>query len=192
MQRFLIGTVAVLALSGCAHQQQTVDTSALQQEGRQLAARFLGTLKPELQKAMKAGGPTHAIEICHVKAPQITQKLSQESGWQLKRTSLKVRNPNNAPDAWERRVLVQFEQQKAQGADPKKLEYGEVVMEAGKRVYRYAKAIPTAPVCTVCHGQQVAPPVMEKIRTYYPKDQATGFKPGDIRGMFSFRKVLDE
>ena len=192
MQYLLIGAAMGLALTGCAHQQASVDTAALKQEGRQIAVRFLGTLKPELQKAMKAGGPTHAIEVCHVKAPQITQKLSQESGWQLRRTSLKVRNPDNAPDAWERRVLAQFEEQKAQGSDPGKLEYGEVVMEAGRRVYRYARAIPTAPVGTVCHGQQVASPVMEKIRTYYPKDQATGFKPGDIRGMFSFRKVLDE
>ena len=192
MQRVLIGAAMMLALSGCAHQQASVDTASLKQEGRQLAARFLGSLKPELQKAMKAGGPTHAIEVCHVKAPQITRQLSQESGWQLRRTSLKVRNPDNAPDAWERRVLAQFEQQKAQGADPRQLEYGEVVTENGQRVWRYAKAIPTGPVCTVCHGQKVAPPVMEKIRTYYPSDQATGFKPGDIRGMFSFRKVLDD
>ncbi len=183
-------TLLALTLTGMAGAAQADDVDRLKQEGRQIAKQFLGQLKPELQKAMKAGGPTHAIEVCHKKAPQITVALSKKTGWQLKRTSLKVRNPNNAPDAWEKRVLTRFEQQTAHGADPKKLEYAEVVAENGRKVFRYAKAIPTGKVCVVCHGAKVAPPVMRKIHQYYPHDAATGFKPGDIRGMFSFRKVL--
>jgi len=179
-----------LALSGMVSGVQASEVDQLKKEGRQIAKQFLGTLKPELKKAMKSGGPVHAIEVCHKKAPQITAELSHKTGWQLKRTSLKVRNPANAPDAWEKRVLQQFEQQKAQGADVKKLEYGEVVEESGHKVFRYAKAIPTGKVCVVCHGEHVPAPVMKAIRTYYPHDRATGFRPGDIRGMFSFKKPL--
>lgn len=166
------------------------DVAHLKQEGRSIAKQFFGSLEPELKKAMKSGGPVHAIDVCHKNAPQITADLEKKTGWDLKRTSLKVRNPNNAPDAWEKAVLEKFEQQKVHGADPKKLEYGEVVNENGHKVFRYAKAIPTGNVCVVCHGQHVANPIMERIKTYYPHDQATGFKPDDIRGMFSFKKQL--
>ncbi len=187
MWKKAMGLVALVAMAGAV---QAADVAVLKQAGRQIAKQFLGTLKPELKKAMKAGGPVHAIEVCHKKAPAITAAMSQKTGWQLKRTSLKVRNPNNAPDAWEKAVLQRFEQQKAQGADPKKLEYAEVVSEHGHKVFRYAKAIPTGKVCVVCHGAHVAEPIMKAIKAYYPHDQATGFKPGDIRGMFSFKKPL--
>ncbi|SIO08338.1 Protein of unknown function [Sulfurivirga caldicuralii] len=188
MKKTLIATL-MAAMAGTAWAGDA-DVSALKEEGREIARQFLGTLKPELQKAMKSGGPVHAIDVCHKKAPQITAELSKKTGWELKRTSTKVRNPNNAPDEWEKRVLAQFEQQKARGADVKKLEVGEVVEENGHKVFRYAKAIPTGKVCVACHGAHVHAPVMEAIKTYYPHDQATGFKPGDIRGMFSFKKPL--
>jgi len=180
-------TVALISSMGMA---QAENLQPLQQEGRQIAKEFLGQLKPELKKAMKSGGPAHAIEVCYKKAPQIAAELSEKTGWQLKRTSLKVRNPNNAPDEWEKQVLQRFEQQKAQGTDPKTLEYVEVIEENGQKVFRYAKAIPTGKVCLVCHGTQVSEPLLKKIRSYYPEDQATGFQPGDIRGIFSFKKAL--
>ncbi len=185
-----LATGLLLAAWLPAAMAQTADVDALKQEGRKIAKQFLGTLKPELKKAMQAGGPVHAIEVCHKKAPEITARLSAQTGWQLKRTSLKVRNPHNAPDAWEKQVLKRFERLKAKGADPKTLEYGAVVEENGRRVFRYAKAIPTGKVCVVCHGEHVAAPIMKAIRAYYPEDAATGFRPGDIRGMFSFKKPL--
>ena len=86
-------TLLTLALTGVAGMAVADDLAHLKQEGRQIAKQFLGTLKPELKKAMKSGGPVHAIEVCHKKAPQITAALSEKTGWQLKRTSLKVRNP---------------------------------------------------------------------------------------------------
>lgn len=183
-------TLLSLTLAGMVGGVQANDMDQLKQEGRQIAKEFLGQLKPELKKAMKSGGPVHAIDVCHKKAPQITAALSEKTGWQLKRTSVKVRNPNNAPDEWEKQVLQRFAQQKAHGADPRKLEYAEVVEDNGQKVFRYAKAIPTGKVCVVCHGTQVSEPLLKKIHSYYPEDQAIGFKPGDIRGIFSFKKAL--
>lgn len=185
MKKWLLMGMLTAAMPAMA-----ADMAQLKQEGRSIAKQFLGELKPELQKAMKSGGPVHAIDVCHKKAPQITAEMTERTGWDLKRTSLKVRNPENAPDTWEKAVMEKFVQQRAQGVSPKQLEYAEVVTENGKQVFRYAKAIPTGNVCVVCHGAHVAKPVMEKIKVYYPHDQATGFKPGDIRGIFSFKKQL--
>ncbi len=42
---------------------------------------------------MQAGGPVAAIEVCQTRAPEIAARLGQESGAQVGRTALRVRNP---------------------------------------------------------------------------------------------------
>jgi len=185
----LLGVASILsfsAMTATAHE----DMKALSNEGRALAKQFLGQLKPELKKAMKAGGPLVALEVCQTKAPEIAKKVAQDSGWQVNRVSLKPRNPSAKPDAFEEKVLKQFEQDRKAGKDPKKLEYAEKVMENGQPVFRYMKAIPTGDVCLTCHGTNLAPKVAQKIKQLYPNDQAIGFNKGDIRGAFSFKKSL--
>lgn len=66
---------------------------------RGVAMEFMSALKAELMKAMKAGGPANAIQVCKRMAPEIAAHKSRETGWRVARTSLKVRNPANAPDA---------------------------------------------------------------------------------------------
>src|SRR5690606_42146159 len=46
-----------------------------------------------------------------------------EDGWLVRRTSLKVRNPGNAPDAFEERILRNFEERFAEGAPVDTLGY---------------------------------------------------------------------
>jgi len=87
-------------------------------------------------------------------------------------------------------VLNDFEKRKADGANPKKLEHYEVVTENGKKMFRYMKAIPTAEVCTKCHGQNINPAVKAKLNELYPNDKATGFKAGDIRGAFTITQPM--
>lgn len=190
MKKWVISGLAVTFLATSVAVSANESLAPLTQEGRQLAKQFLGKLKPELVKAMKTGGPVHALDVCHVKAPQIADKISKQSGWQIKRVSLKPRNPNAAPDAFEEKVLKQFEQAKAAGKNVKTLEYGAKVVENGRPVFRYMKAIPTGGVCLACHGEKLAPTVAKKLQEFYPNDNATGYKAGDIRGAFSFKKSL--
>jgi hypothetical protein len=160
-----------------------------QTEARELAKAFLGQLQPELGKAMKSGGPVHAVDICHDKAPQIARDLSQTSGWDVNRVSLKPRAATAQPDAWETATLKWFEQEAAAGRDVKTLEKFEIVKQEGQSHYRYMKAIPTAEVCLTCHGAAVPAPVTEKLHQLYPQDQATGYQLGQIRGAFSFKQA---
>lgn len=152
---------------------------------------FGGKLKGELQKAMKAGGPVKAITVCSEKAPAIASEVSKKHKLKIARTSLKFRNPGNKPDAWELKVLKQFEQRKARGEKPANIAYAEIVNMDGKKVYRFMKAIPTGKLCLNCHGSQIKPEVMSKLKTLYPSDMATGFKQGDIRGAFTVSKELN-
>ena len=159
-------------------------------EGKEIIKAFMGDLKGELQKGMKQGGPIQAIKVCNTLAPQLAEAHSQMSGWQVGRTSLKLRNSGNAPDAWETAVLNEFERRKAAGEDPMRLVKAEVVEEGGRKMFRMMKAIPTAEVCTKCHGTEIAEPVAAKLDELYPEDQARGFKVGDLRGAFTLKKAL--
>jgi hypothetical protein len=159
-------------------------------ESRATAAEFMKTLKGELTQAMQTGGPVNAVGVCKLRAPAIAAELGALKGWEVGRTSLKLRNPANAPDEWERARLESFEQRKQAGEDPAKLEYYAVVEQEGEPVFRYMKAIPTAELCLTCHGEKIDPAVAAKLAELYPRDQARGYKVGDIRGAFSFIEPL--
>ncbi len=159
-------------------------------EARALAVRFQQSLQTELSAAMKDGGPVAAIAVCRTKAPLLASELSTGSGWSVRRTALKVRNPGNAPDAWETATLEEFAARLAKGADPASLERSEVVEIGGKKTFRFMKAIRTAEPCLGCHGTSLKPDVAAKIRELYPDDRATGFSAGELRGAFSFSRPL--
>jgi len=184
-----IAAFAVVAVSGAA----MADDIAKRTEGARNAVKSLsGTLGQELAQAMEAGGPTKAIEVCNEKAPAIAAEISRKEGWWVARTSLKLRNRANAPDAWEIAVLEEFEVRKAAGENPAELEHGEIVNVDGKKQFRYMKAIPTAErPCLTCHGGQIAPAVTAVLDRRYPGDQARGFKAGDIRGAFTITQPMN-
>ncbi|MGB5622288.1 MAG: PQQ-dependent dehydrogenase, methanol/ethanol family [Gammaproteobacteria bacterium] len=160
------------------------------QASREAIQEFAQSLKGELQSAMQSGGPVEAMDACKVKAPQIAAGISAQKGWRVGRTSLKTRNPGNAPDAWERGVLEQFEARKAAGEAPELIDYAEIVDDQGNRQFRYMKAIPTQEICLTCHGTQIAAPVVDKIDNLYPEDQARGFETGDLRGAFTVTQPM--
>ena len=153
-----------------------------QKNAAALVERFVGLLKPQLKQAMADGGPTHAIAVCADVAPGIADSLSAESGWSVKRVSLKSRNASRAvPDAWERKVLLSFDQRQAAGDPPADLYFGEVV----KGQYRYMQAQVVEPLCLTCHGAALAGDVQETLQEYYPDDWATGYSLGEVRGAIS-------
>ena len=165
------------------------DNSEQIKASRTTIKAFAEQLQGELLSAMQAGGPVEAIGVCNIKAPEITENVSVEKGMMVSRTSLKLRNPQNAPDAWEQAALESFEQRKAAGEDVKMIDFSEVVeTEAGKE-FRYMKAIPTGEPCLTCHGTDINSEVAAKLGELYPEDKARGFKPGDIRGAFSVRQA---
>ena len=159
-------------------------------ESRAAIKQLGGTLKGELKAAMKQGGPTEAIKVCNTVAPAIAADISKKNGFDVARTSLKPRNAGNAPDAWETKVLQSFEDRKAAGENPGKMEFSEVVDMDGKKTFRYMKAIPTGKVCLNCHGTEIKPGVIKQINALYPEDKATGFKEGDIRGAFTIIREM--
>ncbi|MDH3763261.1 MAG: DUF3365 domain-containing protein [Gammaproteobacteria bacterium] len=162
------------------------DKEQLKQEAIGIIKKFGGSLKPELKKAIQAGGPAHAISVCSEKAPAIAQRLSSDSGWMVKRVSLKARNQAAVPDAWEQKVLQRFDERQANGESADKMAYAEVVDGS----FRFMKAQGVEAVCLNCHAAEVKPEVEAALKEKYPADRARGYELGQIRGAFSLSRDL--
>ena len=161
-------------------------------EARKVAGSVPPKLLAVLTEEIGKGGPEGAIMVCRDRAPQMAKAASEETGWSIRRVSLRNRNPRAVPDAWERAALEDFDRRAAAGESPATLEKAEVVTEDGKQSYRYMRALPTQPLCLNCHGspEQLTPAVKEKLKTLYPDDKAVGYRPGEIRGAMTIRKPV--
>lgn len=171
-------------------QADEADMKARADKSKAAIGEFAGKLKGQLEAGMKEGGPVNAIGVCNTVAPTLAKEASAKHNMNIARTSLKTRNSNNAPDAWESKVLNSFEERKAKGEALDTIAFAEVVESDGKKEYRFMKAIPTGEVCLKCHGETIDPATKAKLTELYPNDKATGFKLGDIRGAFTIRQAM--
>lgn len=176
----LIVVVFVPRVAAADEDDQNVADPGIE-KSRALAAAFGSQLQAELKQSLGEGGPVAAIAVCKDRAPQIASALSRTSGAKLRRTSLRYRNPLNAPEPWEALVLRAFEEQ--QRESPARLLEYQVQLEDG--TIRYMSGIKTGAVCLVCHGDNLADAISEKLDADYPHDRARGYAQGDIRGAFS-------
>lgn len=159
------------------------------EEARKVATSLPPKMLATLQAEMDKSGPAGAIPVCKDMAPKMAGKVLQETGWKIKRVSLKARNDARAtPDEWEKAALEDFDKRAAGGEPPAKLEKGEKIGNE----YRYVKALPVQPLCLNCHGSadQISAEVKAVLKEHYPNDRATGYSEGQIRGAISVRKPL--
>lgn len=149
-------------------------------------------LKTELSTSMQSGGPISAIDTCRIKAPEIASRLNSADAVKIKRTSLRLRNPNNIPDQWERETLMSFEQALSSGKAIKEMVHSEKVSSEDHTTLRFMRAIPVQPVCLSCHGdkQTMSKELIDALHQHYPNDSATGFNVGQIRGAFSVIQTI--
>jgi hypothetical protein len=184
----LLGAIClsmVWAAPGFANPDAESEAAA---EAKRLVGVFVGQMKPLLQRSVAERGPADAIDVCAVEAPQLTESISAQSDWTVSRVSSKPRNGDRArADAWEARVLADFEERLASGEAAPGVNYGEVV----NGEYRYMQAQAVEGVCLLCHGSNIDVAVRDAIGRHYPNDQATGYELGELRGAISLRKPLN-
>ena len=180
-----------LALA-CAIAPAFADEDKMLTEARNVASSVPPKLLAVLQEDIQKGGPEGAIAACRDKAPAMAKAASEQSGWAIRRVSLKNRNPKAVPDAWEEAVLKDFDKRTAAGEKPTGLEKGEVVLDGDKKMYRYMKALPTQDLCLQCHGtpDRISPAVQAKLKALYPNDKAVGYGAAEIRGAITLKKPL--
>jgi hypothetical protein len=180
-----------LALITTAVQAQ--DISALTAETKKAVLPVIPKVVTAMQEAVAEKGVAGAIAVCKEEAPALINQKRQETGWEIRRVSLKTRNGERAtPDLWEARQLADFNIRAASGEKPENIEKSEIVTIAGQTVFRYMKALPVADTCLKCHGpsEGLDAALKVKLSESYPHDQATGYSKGQIRGALTVKRSL--
>lgn len=164
--------------------QQTESPDPYLAKGKKIASSVFTVLSSEVMKSMQASGVAGTVAYCNEQAYPITDSLARLYEAHIKRTSHKVRNPNNAPDSLEAIMLEKYLTLQQKG-----LEMPPKVVQQGENMHFFAPIILAAP-CLKCHGK-VGETLNENdlavIQEHYPEDKATGFADGELRGIWSIR-----
>ena len=179
-QRILVYFFLAAAAMAAAGVTRADETSAAR------GAALLAPFKQELKQALLAGledGPENAIGVCKDQAPMIARALSV-NGIKVGRSSHRLRNPENAAPDWVSPILAAYVEAESERAPV-------AVPLAGEHV-GYVEPLIMQPQCLVCHGDALAPDIASRISAEYPHDQATGFKVGELRGVFWVEFPVDQ
>lgn len=161
------------------------EVTAARERASVAAGKLMSNLLPRLLGALEEGGPTNAVSVCAEVAQDLTVDVGAAEGLQLRRTALRVRNPKNAPDEFERRVLESWA-----SSTPEPV--AEVVQVEGGHELRFLSPIMTAKLCLQCHGSsEETAGIAALLQEHYPEDEAVDFAEGDLRGAVSVRVPLE-
>jgi hypothetical protein len=176
---------ALFMLGGCVNQtvkkNETITLSkeeAIKAEALSKIDGFINSLKPIIMSSLKSD-PTgeNGMDLCSASAQELTKDYNKalSSDMTIRRTAFKYRNTLNKPDSIDKKAMSQIIASKTMTP----------VMIKTKDGHRVYKALLTQQPCLVCHGDMNAmnPKTVTKIKKYYPKDLATGFKLNEFRGV---------
>jgi hypothetical protein len=161
-------------------------------EARQATQQLLQQIGGELRREYELSGSIRSVVVCKYTAPEVSSNISRKYGAEVKRVSLRVRNPSlGTPDAWEQKVLMEFDRRLARGEKADQIDFAETVKEPMGSYFRYMRAIPTGELCLNCHGTKdtLTAATQSQLAAEYPHDRATGYAMGQVRGAVTFKKL---
>jgi len=182
MKKLAFITLCSAALLANPYESNQEEYDSVVKTGQEVSSALLKTLGMNLQKHMEAEGPVGAAEFCSTKAYALTADVDDQFGKdiQVKRISLKERNPANQATGREKVILQSLENLQQNGVTLP--EY--LVERVNKETYRYYKPLLiNKQVCLKCHGDVSKNPQLSAfLQKTYPHDKATGYQYGDLRG----------
>ncbi len=159
---------------------------AASKAGDQIAKVAQSSLASVLVEKIQSEGVSAAIQHCNVMAFPLVDSVATIYDAEIRRVSTRMRNTEDKPDEIESEILDAYEY-----ASENNLPMEPNVQEISDRVILYTKPILLSnPVCLNCHGNigtDITPENHNQINSLYPDDSATGYKIGDLRGMWSIR-----
>ncbi|MCB9265944.1 MAG: DUF3365 domain-containing protein [Lewinellaceae bacterium] len=165
------------------------EREAVLEKGAGITSATFAALSGQLRNALQKEGVAGAVKYCNLVAYPLVDSLSRVHGAAIRRTSLKVRNPEDKPTDAELAVLQEYHTL-AEAGEP--LQPAVRAIDASTVAY-YAP-IQTQELCLKCHGipgETIKEDDYAIIRQLYPEDEAIGYQAGDLRGMWSVRLKRD-
>lgn len=158
-----------------------VDLDQYSKLGKQYADSAQKMLGMNLKKALGEGGAIGALNFCSISAIPITDSAAKIMDVKLQRVSDKPRNPMNTADIDELSIIGEMKSAHERGDAIK-----AKMIQNGDLVTGYYPIVMQS-FCLQCHGmpeKEINPETAAVIAQLYPVDKATGYKEGDLRGMW--------
>jgi hypothetical protein len=160
-------------------------------EIRQLADRAIErigySIVAEVSSNVAKQGPEKALLVCHLKDVPKEGKVIPDMPRivALKRTSLRLRDPANAPDEADLLALNKVRRSIANGVQPPRLLLQNVELPGGRKEMRAYRPVPVGKNCVACHGpaEDMSVELRDLIKKRYPEDEAIGYALGEWRGL---------
>lgn len=140
----------------------------------------------EVRRVLATTTPALAIGKLHLKDYKLPlARPGQPVVTAFRRTSLRVRNPANSPDAADLAALELIQGQLERGDDVAKVLVQRVSLPGQPSEWRVYRPLAILQQCMECHGKDaaLAPGVTDTLKVFYPADNAVNYKPGEWRGL---------
>ncbi len=150
------------------------------EKGQELALKTKSVLGKNLMGAIQKGGPTHALEFCNTRAIHLTDSMSQELDYKIKRVSDQPRNPDNRANEAEMAYISQAKVLLQKGEQVKGM------IDSTRQPIVAYYPIMTNDLCMNCHAprEEMKAELVAALDHKYPEDEATGYATGELRGIW--------
>jgi len=170
--------IALLLASGILSYQRQKDfiLKFAVDNARSLATQLIETR--EYMSSAVRGEPEHNYNLVpQVVATRVAKRVTQNSKFYVRQVSLRYRNPENRPDAYETAQLQTFVK------NPNAEVYG-IVKSGDTSMFRYLQPMRATASCLECHGSYETAPNFVKQR-FPPGHYSYNYKVGEVIGAVS-------
>lgn len=179
--------LVLLCFAPSACSKPKLSEAKAQQFAQSVMRDVLPDMVLALEQKVSQSGAAAAVPFCNEFAPKYGKlkmdtwapKAVAELGaksFKFRRISARNRNPKNAPNEAQARILENWEKGTIKPA---------FYEDAGKFYTMHPIKI-SQPLCLGCHGSatDIDAKTAAEISKLYPQDKATGYRLGDLRGAF--------
>jgi hypothetical protein len=174
------------AMKFAFHDPADPAVAELAKSGERMIDRVGGSLMVEVERMLGTVGLEAAVQELHLKQLHPPRPVEGKPRLtEIKRTSFRVRNPRNAPDAADLAVLEAIRADLNSGTAPPKVLFQKVEREGLPVEWRVYRPISVGPNCLLCHGpvESLQPAIRNALERHYPEDKATEYAAYDWRGV---------
>ena len=164
------------------NRQQQLILKVAVDNGRLLASQIIET-REYMSDSVRTEPESNYKLVPQVVATQVAKRITQDSKFYVRQVSLRYRNPQNQPDAFETAQLKAFSQSPAK-------EISGIVTSNGVKSFRYMQVMVAEKSCLKCHGSYETAPRF--VRERFPRGHISyDYKLGEVIGAVSAGIPMD-
>lgn len=161
-------------------------TAAIADYGYKMIDRIGGMMISEVNRELATREIKEAVSIMHLKGMELPKPVpGKPTVTAVKRTSLMLRDPHNAPDAADAEALEKIHKQLMAEQSPDKMILQKIEQPGQPVEWRVYRPIAATQSCLACHGdpKTFKPGVKEALDILYPEDKAVDYSSHEWRGV---------